>query len=97
MKELLGLVDRFAGQMASQFLENVFVHLGQDDRGVDFTVLEFADALECPLGDRIGLGGNGERDQDLIGMEPGIVITQVVDLEILDRSQDIFGDPDFLT
>ena len=78
--------------MDAQFSQEVQVHLGQDDGGVHLAALQIAETLHGDLRRRVGGGADGEGQQRLVRVEPGIVVPQVVHLQMLDGLDDHGGD-----
>ena len=81
---VLLLIDGIAGQIHAQFVQRVAVHTGQNHRGVDIAALQLGQ-----LGQRrggVGVVGRraGQRDQQFIGMQPGILAAQVGGFQRLD-------------
>ena len=89
---LLTLVSGFAGQVDTQALEGPLVYLGQDDGGVDIAATELAQLLHGIFCHGIGGGGDGQGDEGLVGMEPGIPVAQMGHLQMLDGVQRNGGD-----
>lgn len=61
-------VSGFAGQVAAQAFENLFIHGRENDGGMDLTAPELAELLHGPLSRGVGGSRNGEGDECLIGM-----------------------------
>ena len=58
MEELLGLINGLAGQVHAKLLENVFVDMGEDDRGVCFAAAQLAKLVHGKLCHRVGRGAD---------------------------------------
>ena len=89
---VLLLIGRLTGEVHPQTLDGVGVHAGQDDGGVHIAALELGELLQCDGGSLILGGGAGQRDEDLIGVQAGVVAAEVVGLEGLDRLDGTGGD-----
>ena len=83
MIQPVALVSGIAGQVHAQPAEGVVVHCGQDDRGMNFAVLQLRQLAQCPGGVVVGGRGNGQGDQHLIRMQAGVVIAQILALQFL--------------
>ena len=57
-----------------------------------FGAPELVQLLHGQFRGRVGGGGNGQGDKDLVHMEPGIMIAQVFHLQVLDGLDDDGGD-----
>ena len=85
---LLSLISGFAGQVDTQTLEHLFVHRGEDDGGMDLAAPEFAQLLHGQFRRGIGCRADGQGDQHLVGVEPGIPVAQMLGLQVLDGVDD---------
>ena len=71
-------VGRFAGQVHAQLFQGVVVDAGEDDRGVHIAALQVGDLFHS-LGGVLILGNRaGQRDQNLVGVQAGVLAAQVV-------------------
>ena len=84
MIQLLGLVHGFAGHVDAQLAKEVQIHLRQDHRGVHLAVFQVAQLLHGDLRRGVGGGADGEGQQRLVRVEPGVVVPQMVHLQMLD-------------
>lgn len=89
MVEFLGLIARLAGHIHAQLTEHIGVHLGEDHSGMGITAREFCQMFHRPFRIGIGHGADGQGNEGLIGMEPGIVVAQMRYLEVLDGFDDL--------
>ena len=81
-----------AGEAQAQAAVGAAVHRGEDDGGVGLAPPQGGELIQRPLGQRVGGGGDGQGDQRLIGVEPGVDGAQVVDLHGLDGLDGLPGD-----
>ena len=70
----LTLISGFAGEVHAQALEGPLVHLGQDHGGVDIAASQLAQLIHGEHGNGVGGGGEGQGDEGLVGVEPGIPV-----------------------
>ena len=84
--KLLVLVMRFACQIHTQFTESIHVNLGQDHAGVDLGTSQVLQLLHSCLGGIIRRRTDGECNQRLVRMQSGIAVSEVVHLQILNRT-----------
>ena len=82
--ELFSLVLRLAGKVHTELAEGGDVNLREDDSGVYLGVTELGDRLKGAAGICITDRGNGESDEHLVGVETGVVVTEVLGLKPLD-------------
>ena len=83
MVQLLGLIARLAGLVDPEFFEHALVDLGENDGGVGVEPCQKGKRIEGLLGIFILDCCDRKDDQDLIEVEQGIALSQVVDHEIL--------------
>ena len=88
MIQLLPLVGGLAGHMGAQLFEHVFVHLGQNHRGMDFRVLQAAQLLHGQVGRGVGGGAHGQGDEHFIRVQTGIAVAQMLHLQVGDGLED---------
>ena len=85
MESLFCFVDRLAGDVDAQAAEDLLVHRGEDDRGMDLAAAQLVQLLHRKLGGRVGGRADGEGDQHLVGVQARVAVAQMVDLQVLDR------------
>ena len=78
------LIGGLAGQIHAQLLHGVHIHAGQDDRGVHIAALQVGELLEGGCSSGILRGRAGQGNQDLVGVQAGVLAAQIVGLEGLD-------------
>ena len=83
---------RFAGQVHAQTLKGLFVGRGEDNGGMDVATTKFGELLHGQLCRGVGGGADGQGDEDLIGVQTGIAVTQMVHLQVLNGIDDHGGD-----
>ena len=88
MIKLFDLVFRFASNIDPKLFEGAAVHLCQDDGGMGFAPFKPVQLLQGQSGILRGNGTDGKSDQDLVGMESWIVVTKMIDLEVLNGFYD---------
>ena len=86
------LIRGFAGQIQAQLAEHALVRLGEDDGGVGLAARQLRQLFHRLFGVVVGDGADGQRDQDLVGVQPGVAVAHVGDLEVLYRLDDGGGD-----
>ena len=79
------LIGGLAGQIHAQLLHGVHIHAGQDDGGVHIAALQVGELLEGGCSSGILRGRAGQGDQDLVGVQAGVLAAQIVGLEGLDE------------
>ena len=87
----LHAVFGLAGEVDAQAFENLFVHWGEDDGGVDLAALELGELLHGQLRQGVGGCADGQGNQGFVGVQPGIPVAQVGHLQVLDGVQDHRG------
>ena len=70
--KFVGLILGLAGEAQAQAAVGAAVHRGEDDGGVGLAPPQGGELIQRPLGQRVGGGGDGQGDQRLIGVEPGV-------------------------
>lgn len=70
----LTLIPGFAGEVHAQAFEGALIHLGQDHGGVDIAASQLTQLIHGQFGDRVGGGGDGQGNEGLIGVKPGIPV-----------------------
>ena len=88
VEKLFRLVLRFAGELNAEFFEDLFIYAGEKDCGVRLRAAKLGKLLECKCRFFICYGRNGERKQDLVHMEVGILVAHMRGLELLNRLDD---------
>ena len=84
MEQLLGLVFRLKGDVYAQLFEQILVHMGENDGGVGLTTLEIVQLFYGAAGHGIGHRTDGQGYEQLVGVETGIMISQMLYLQMLD-------------
>jgi len=92
VEQALRLVLRLAGSVHPELLVVALVHRGNDDRGVDVGAPEHGQRGQRLLGLRVVVRHDGQGDQHLVQVEPGVLVPQVIDLEPLHGLDHIGGD-----
>ena len=87
--ELIGLVDRLAGDVQAQPLEHVLVHPRQNDRSVELAVSQLFQLLQSQSGIGVGDSADGQGDEGFIGVQAGVAVAHMGNLQILDRLDDL--------
>ena len=82
---VLFLVDGVAGDIHAQAVEGLAVHAGEDDRRVHVAALEVGQLVQSSLGVFVLQDGAGQGDQNLVGVEAGILAAEIGGLQLLDR------------
>ena len=77
------LVGGLCGHLNSQTLKLFDIHSGKHHRSVCLAALELGQLPHCQISSRVGGRADGERDQHLIGVQPGISASQIQGLETL--------------
>ena len=85
MTTLISGVDGVAGQIHAQTVQGAAVHAGKQHGGVHIATLEVGQLVHSCCGKLAGSGRAGQGDQDLVGMQTGVLAVQIVGLEGLDR------------
>ena len=75
----------FHGKLDAQAFEGLDIHLGKHDRGMSLAAGEFGKLLQCLTGCLVRSGSGGKSDQNLIGVQSGVVTSQIFGLQKLDR------------
>ena len=70
----LSLISGLAGEIHAQSLEGPLVHLGQNHGGVNIAASQFAQLVHGELGNGVGGGRDGQGNEGLVGVEPGIPV-----------------------
>lgn len=78
------LIGGLAGQIHAQLLHGIHIHAGQDDGGVHIAALQVGELLEGGCSSGILRGRAGQGNQDLVGVQTGVLAAQIVGLERLD-------------
>ena len=84
MIQFFGLILRLAGQVDAKLFEHRLVDFRDDDRGMRFAAPQPGELIAGQRRSRICCRADGKRDQNLIRMQPWIVIAHVVYFEALD-------------
>ena len=92
MKELLGLEARLERDVHLELFEHVFVHVREDDGRVRLAVRELFELLHGDLGGRVAHGADAQRHEHLVGVQARVVVAQMLDLQVLDRLDDLGRD-----
>ena len=92
MEEFFHLIARLAGNVHAQLLEQVFVHMRQDDRRVGVAAVEAVHLLDGVRGRGVGDSADRQSDQQLVRMQARVVIAQMLHFEMLDRGNDVRRD-----
>ena len=87
----LTLVPRLTGQINTQPLEGPLICLGEDHGGVHIAALEPIQLLHSQLCHGAGSRCNGQGNQGLISVEPGIPVVEMVHFQVLNGAQDHRG------
>ena len=88
MIELLHLIFRLAAYLDPQALIELGVLLGENDGEVGVTAPQIVQLLQHPLRQGVGDSGDGQGDEHLVGVQAGIVVTQVTELHVADGGDD---------
>ena len=75
--ELVGLILGLAGELDAQLAVSPLVGGGQDDGAVGLTALKMGQGLQRPGGLGVQIGGGGQGDEHLVGVQPGVPVAQV--------------------
>ena len=68
MEQLLCLVFGLEGDIYSQLLKQVLVHMGEDDGGVGLAALELVQLFDGAAGHGVGDGADGQGYEQLVGV-----------------------------
>ena len=90
--QLVGLVGRFTGKAHAELCIGAGVRRGEDDGGMGLALPKLGELVQRPPGQGIGGGADGQSDEGLIGVEPGIRASQMLDLHGLDGLDGLPGD-----
>lgn len=88
MIKLLGLIFRLVGDVDADLGEEVFVNAREYDRRVRLAASQLAELIYCKLSQRICDSADGKCDEQLIGVQARIVVSEMLDLQVLDRLND---------
>ena len=91
MIKRFGLVIRLIGDIDSQLLKQILIGMRKNYRRVSIASAKICKLIYSALGIIRVDGANRERDEHLIGMKSGIVVSEMLDLEMLDRLNDLGG------
>ena len=90
---MLGLfLDRFAGEIDSEFAEDLLVHIAQHYGAVDLATLQQRETVHGLAAVLILGAEHREGHEDLVGVKPRVLAVEVVDLHLLNRCNHILGD-----
>ena len=89
MKELFGLETRLERDVHLELFEHVFIHVRENDGRVRLAARELFQLLHGDLGGRVAHGADAQRDEHLVGVQAGIVVAEMFDLQVLDRLNDV--------
>ena len=81
--EFLRFACGVAGQSAAELLEYLAVHLGEHHGGVYLASAEFGKLCECAAAVVVVLAEYGECHEHLVGVEAGVVASEVFDFRLL--------------
>lgn len=82
---ILFLLHRVAGQTTTEFLEDLSVYFREHHRGMDLTIAQFRQLLKRLTAILVVSGEYAEGHEHLVGMQTGILATQIIDLCLLYR------------
>ena len=74
---VLFLINRVAGEVHAKLLHGSGINRGQDYRGVCITALQLRNLTEGSGSLLAFRSGNRKRNQDFIGMQPGIFAAEI--------------------
>ena len=92
MKELFGLEARLKRDVHLELFEHVFIHVREDDGRVRLAVRQLFELLHGGLGGRVAHGADAQRHEHLVGVQARVVVAQMLDLQVLDRLDDLGRD-----
>jgi|GEM_PF-231943 len=92
VEQALRLVLRLAGRVHPELLVVTLVHRGDYHRGVDVGAPEHGQRGQRLLGLRVMVCHDGQGDQHLVQVEPGVLVPKVIYLEPLHGLDHIGGD-----
>ena len=92
MIERVRLIDRLKRDVHAQTLEHALVDGGQNDGRMHLAAAKRGQRLHGQLRRRIRDGADGQRDQHLVGVQAGVGVAEMLDLQMLDRCEDHGGD-----
>ena len=78
------LVNRLGCQADAQLFKCLDIHLRQHDGGVDLAVFQLWKLLQGDLSIFIGSGTHGKCNQNLVGVQPRIFASEIINLQLLD-------------
>ena len=81
--KLFGRVNRLAGQVQAELAIDVAIDVRENDRYVCFASAQLRKLLHSQSRHGVGCSRDGKCDQNLICMKSGIVVAQVIDLQVL--------------
>ena len=82
--KLLMLIYRLRGELHTQLAEYLNIYVGQHDGGVDLAVFQLWKLLQGDLSIFIGSGTHGKCNQNLVGVQPRIFASEIINLQLLD-------------
>ena len=92
---VLFLINRLTGQVHAQPFDGIGVHTGQDDGRVHVAAFQHGE-LTQGLGGSLVLGSRaGKGNQDLVGMQAGVLAAQIIGFQGLDGLNGAAGDEVF--
>ena len=92
---VLFLINRLTGQVHTQPFDGIGVHTGQDDGRVHVAAFQLGE-LAQGLGGSLVLGSRaGKGNQDLVGVQAGVLAAQIIGFQGLDGLNGAAGDEVF--
>ena len=92
MEELLRLITGLTGKIHAQLLERLLIHGGKNHGRMRLASFQSVKLFHAGLRGGIRGGTDGQCDQDLVDVQPGIVVAEVGNLQVLNRLDNLGGD-----
>ena len=92
MEQLFSLILRLAGQIHTKLTEGGSIYLRENNRGMYLCIFQHRDSLERHFCTRVIYRRDRQRNEDLVGVESGVMVTEIFDLKLLNRLDDLVRD-----
>ena len=75
----------FAREAYAEFLEDAFIDIAHHDGDVNLTSAQVGQLPQCRGAVAVGVAEHGERDEDLVGVQPRVAASEIARLCLLYR------------